>query len=176
MSVRCSQQVLLAENEMPDTDQAVASFPRRSWWLRVRNVLRWICSLFIALLLLTSGYTHISNPYQFLQAIYAYRIVSDWLGIVLAGFLPCLHISLAIALLMRVELRRPALGMSAALLASYAIVQSIALSRGLNISCGCFSSYQTGLISFRSIGIAAGASAVSVVGFWATPPAQAHPT
>jgi hypothetical protein len=133
-----------------------------------KECLAWLARMIIGLLLLTSGYTHISNPYQFLQSIYGYQLVGDWLGILIAAFLPFLHLSLGVALLMRPQLRRPAFATSAALLATYTIAQTLALGRGLRISCGCFSSYQTGPIGYPSIAIAASACALSIVGLWSS--------
>ena len=123
----------------------------------------------IAYLLTLSGVSHLNNPYQFLAAIYDYRLLPGGLAKAAAFLLPFVHLALACALVVR---QVPQVFMlSAGLFTLYAIAQILALSRGLKIDCGCFggihASAEAPLIGAKSIGLAVVSAGVSLVGFWA---------
>ena len=119
----------------------------------------------VAGLLATSAYQHIDNSFRFLSTIYSCDLVGLNGGLVAAAYLPFLQLMIALVLLFEQKCRRTAFGFSALLFLVYTIVQSSALYRGLNISCGCFGSSDENPIGAGSISLAAGAMVASVVGW-----------
>jgi len=129
----------------------------------------WLAGLAIAYLLALSGLSHLNNPYQFLDAIYAYRLLPAGLAKATAVVFPFAHLALACSLVVR---QVPQLFLlSGAIFTLYTLVQVLAWSRGLEIDCGCFGGIHpttdAPLIGAKSIGLAAGSAGVSLVGFWA---------
>lgn len=91
----------------------------------------------VAAALLTSAISHLWRPYEFLMSVHRYRVLPpNWVAIA-ASSIPALHIFLACSLFFP-GYRRFALLVSSCLFLIYAGLQLTALSRGLDISCGCF--------------------------------------
>lgn len=136
---------------------------RHSWGLAA-----WLAALVIAYLLALSGVSHLNNPYQFLAAIYDYRLLPGGFAKAAAFTLPFVHLALACALVVR-QVPQVFL-LSGGLFTLYTLAQLLAWSRGLEIDCGCFRGLQpsteTPLIGAKSIGLAAVSAGVSAVGFW----------
>lgn len=105
---------------------------------------------------LWSSLPKIRQPYDFLSAVYSYELVGPKLGMLVAMTLPWLELLAGICLIGGVFVSG-ALLVSAGLGAMFAFVVGSALYRGLDISCGCFSSSAGDQISYmtliRAIGI-----------------------
>lgn len=84
-----------------------------------------------------AGATKTVGPYAFLSEVYAYQIAGPSVGIFLAAFLPWFEITLAVSLLVR-HTARTALALSACCFGAFGLAQLWAVSRGLEIACGCF--------------------------------------
>jgi hypothetical protein len=131
----------------------------------------WLSGLVIAYLLLISAIAHIGNPYQFLAAIRSYQLspLVPELGMELAAIvLPFLHLALALCLITG-HAQREALRISGLLFLFYAIIQTTAWARGLQVNCGCFGPSEE-LIGIKSIGLALGASLICLFGWWVSQP------
>ena len=137
---------------------------RHSWGLAA-----WLSGLAIAYLLTLSGVSHLNNPYQFLAAIYDYRLLPGGFAKAAAFALPFVHLALACTLVVR-QVPQVFL-LSGGLFTLYTLAQILAWSRGLEIDCGCFGGIHpttdAPLIGAKSIGLAVVSAGVSLVGFWA---------
>ncbi len=110
--------------------------PKRKCSLKHRdfdNLASWI--LGVALLL--SGIPHLGNPYYFLSSVYAYDLIGPGLGQLVAMVLPILQLLLAACLITRF-FRPGAHLIVLPMLLGFAILQTSAKLRGLDIGCGCF--------------------------------------
>ncbi len=106
--------------------------------------------LALGLLLLVSAYSHLKNSYFFLGSIYDYRLVSETVGIALAGYLPILQVVIGVCVLVGVLV--PAAAVLAGLLfALFVTAQSLALLAHREISCGCFGVDSSGLLGPQSL-------------------------
>lgn len=152
----------VVEHAKVGTDRASAS--------RLPTNIAWLCGLFIAYLLLASAIAHLDNPYQFLTRIRGYRLMPQLGAEILAGSLPFLHITIALALIVGL-FRITALGVASFLFLIYGIAQATTVVRGIEVSCGCFgASDEASLIGIRSVGLAAGACAICLVAMWLSRP------
>lgn len=110
-------------------------------------------AILVALPLLVSGIQHLNNPFAFLATIYAYRILPEFPGSILAFALPAFQIALAIAMLFDFKNRKPLFGMCGGLFLIFTGAQASAWARGLDISCGCFGVREDQIIGIKSISI-----------------------
>ena len=105
---------------------------------------------------LWSSLPKIRQPYDFLSSVYSYELVGPKLGMLVAMTLPWLELLVGICLIGGVFVSGALLA-SAGLGAMFAFVVGSALHRGLDISCGCFSTSAGDKISYmtliRAIGI-----------------------
>ena len=108
---------------------------RRSSW--AASVLL-ICAAITAFAFAKSAFVHIANPYQFLRSIDAYRLVPMTITPYLAYAIPVVQMFLSLGLMFG-DLKRYAIA-SASLLLLFSVVQASAMFRGIDMSCGCFSS------------------------------------
>ncbi len=91
----------------------------------------------IAVTLLASGTSKISNPFRFLMNVYDYEIFSEQGGWVVAIFLPWVELLLGAVLLLDI-LAEGALLITLLMGLAFVAVQLWAIGSGLDISCGCF--------------------------------------
>jgi len=126
--------------------------------------LPWLAAIPVAVMLLFSSYAHVDNGFHFLSTVYSYKLVGPWTGVVIAATVPALQLTLGMAMLFVPTLRRTAFGGSVMLFAGFVGAQAVTLTRGLDISCGCFGS-SSGPIGPVSIGIAATGLILSLVGY-----------
>lgn len=91
----------------------------------------------IAATLLYSSYFHLKNPYAFLVSITRYGLLNSTLASWLAIALPWWQLTLAFALTLRHWPRVTTL-LTAILLSAFTFAQVSAVTRGLEIGCGCF--------------------------------------
>ena len=96
-----------------------------------------VAGFIVAWFWVRSASAHITNSHYFLSSIYSYEIVGPRLGITVAVVLPALQMVLAAALVTR-RLVGGALFVSVLMLGVFAAAQLSAISRGLDIGCGCF--------------------------------------
>ena len=96
---------------------------------------------------LWSSLPKIRQPYDFLSAVYSYELVGPKLGMLVAMTLPWMELLVGICLVGGIFVSGALLA-GAALGALFTFVLASALYRGLEISCGCFSSSGTGQIGY----------------------------
>lgn len=102
----------------------------------MREVIRLVASL----LLLASGLLHVSHPHAFAMAIHGYGLTGSYMTAFLTSFLPLLQITIGIFLL-ACFMEELSFVFAAILFAVFSVVGLIALTRELEISCGCFGDY-----------------------------------
>lgn len=123
----------------PRPNNWISSHTRRC---TLRTNAAWILGLVIATLLLSSSIKHLQNPYQFLDSIYAYRILPRLGTEIAAAILPFVHIAISICLIARWH-QSSAFGLGCFLFLLYAGAQISTIVRGIEIDCGCFSGFQS---------------------------------
>ena len=96
-------------------------------------IFRWI----LGLIFIYASIHKITDPFEFSEAIYNYRILPDVLINSLAIWLPWLELIAGLSLIIGVWTKGGALVIST-LSAVFAIALGVALFRGLDITCGCF--------------------------------------
>jgi len=99
---------------------------------------------------LWSSLPKIHQPYDFLSSVYNYELVGPKLGMLVAMVLPWLELLAGVCLVGGIFVSGALLtciGMSA----MFTFVIASALYRGLEISCGCFSSSDAGVISYWTL-------------------------
>jgi len=96
-------------------------------------IFRWI----LGLIFIYASMHKITDPFEFSEAIYNYRILPDILINPLAIWLPWLELLAGLSLITGVWTKGGALVIST-LSAAFAIALGTALFRGLDITCGCF--------------------------------------
>ncbi len=101
-----------------------------------------IGSIFIA-----SSIPKLRQPYDFLASVYSYKLVGFQFGVAVAMVLPWVELFVGICLVGGI-LVTGALLASIGLFAMFSLVLASVLWRGLNISCGCFNSSDTNIISY----------------------------
>ena len=99
---------------------------------------------------LASALPKIRQPYDFLSSVYGFELVGPKLGMVVAMTLPWMELLVGICLVGGIFVSG-ALLVSAAMGAMFAFVLASALYRGLDISCGCFSTSTGGKISYVTL-------------------------
>jgi hypothetical protein len=119
----------------------------------------------VALAWLQSSFAHLSNPYFFLSSIYQYELVGPTVGEAVAIVLPYLQLVLAVCLIARF-FYGGALLSSAVLLTLFFAIQTSAVSRGLNISCGCFGASLSKSVGAESLGSVAVLLCVAVGSYY----------
>ena len=87
--------------------------------------------------LLLSGIPHFGNPYYFLGSVYAYDLVGPGVGQLVVMVLPGLQLLVAACLITR-QFRPGAHLIVLPMLLGFALLQTSAKLRGLDIACGCF--------------------------------------
>ncbi len=93
--------------------------------------------VFIGLLFIMSSLEKIVDPAAFAQSIANYKMLPGWLGIFGATVLPWLELLCGFSVLFGALTRGSSLLLSAMLVVFTAAVL-VALARGLDIACGCF--------------------------------------
>ena len=99
---------------------------------------------------LLSSLPKLNHPVLFLGDVYQYMLIGPDAATFVAILLPQVEYVLALALLAGVWLRGAFL-LGITLFGTFSVAQASALLRGLEISCGCFGSIRTDLISYTSL-------------------------
>ena len=103
----------------------------------VSGVLTKMLTAVVAFVLLYSGLVHAAQPYYFVHAAAAYRILPPSVVGPLATFLPYLQITIGLCLIVGTA-ESASLLLGSVLFGLFATAQAIALARGESLSCGCF--------------------------------------
>ena len=105
----------------------------------------WLCRALLAGVYLYAARPKIVDPAGFAKAISNYQILPDALVNPTAIYLPWLELIAALALLAVPALRRGATWLMAAMTAVFIAAIGIAMARGIDIDCGCFTTSGGGL-------------------------------
>ncbi len=92
-----------------------------------------------------AGLQKLLHPYEFAEAVMAYRLLPEILAGVVVAVLPWVEIAAGLCLVAGLK-RRSCLIILSGLLAGFLVVILITMARGLKIDCGC------GLFSQRQVG------------------------
>jgi uncharacterized membrane protein YphA (DoxX/SURF4 family) len=111
------------------------AFPK--WTRSAAVVFLFGCRLALGVLLLWSGLSKANHPYQFLDDVYGYHLVSTRSAALIAACLPYIEISIGVCLVLNLFVPG-ALLVSTAAFAVFTWAQWTALRHGLQIPCGCF--------------------------------------
>ncbi|MFA5111343.1 MAG: MauE/DoxX family redox-associated membrane protein [Desulfobaccales bacterium] len=99
-------------------------------------------------LFIYAGLQKLLHPYEFAEAVLAYRLLPESLVGGVAAVLPWLEIAAGLTLAVGLK-RRSGLLLLTGLLAAFLVVIFVTMARGLKIDCGC------GLFFQRQVGLAA---------------------
>ena len=127
--------------------------------------LQFLIRLILGSTFLVSSVPKLSQPFDFLNSVYAYELVSPELGMVVASVVPWLELLLAILLLGGIFLEGALLA-STCLVAVFVFVQGTALYKGLDISCACFSTGGHESINYLSVTRTLGLLALAGLAYW----------
>ena len=116
----------------------------------------------IGMPLIISAIPHWGNPYFFLGSIYAYQMVSPGIGQMVAMVFPLLQMITAICLLGRFFIDEASVA-ATLLFLGFATVQTTAVIRGLDISCGCFGPGHDSPIGWFTLSLVYGLLCLSVL-------------
>jgi uncharacterized membrane protein YphA (DoxX/SURF4 family) len=116
-----------------------------------RRLLFVACRVLIGAVLAYSSLHKIRQPYDFLCNVSDYRIVGPLSGLAVAALMPWFELVIGICLCLGLFVRGALLGASLLTLL-FVLVQVWALALGLEISCGCFSSFSNALIGPATLG------------------------
>lgn len=115
-----------------------------------------LCGLTLAMrlglgcLFLWSSLPKIHQPYDFLSNVYEYELVGPKLGMLSAMVVPWLELILGICLIGGIFIGGATM-IAIGLMAFFTFAHASVLYRGLDISCGCFSTSGSDLISYGSL-------------------------
>lgn len=113
-----------------------------------------------------AGSVKIADPHGFARSIFNYHLVGDQLVNASALLLPWLEVITGFALILVPRLRRGASAWILAMLAVFTAAVAISLYRGLDISCGCFSTNpDAGGVGWRKVAENIGLMALAVISF-----------
>jgi uncharacterized membrane protein YphA (DoxX/SURF4 family) len=95
--------------------------------------------IILGIIFLAAGFSKIFNPLLFAEIIATYQVLPDYLINETAFFLPYLEITVAVMLISGLFLEG-AVVISLVMLVCFGALVLYNIARGLNISCGCFTS------------------------------------
>ena len=121
-----------------------------------------IVSWVLGISLVISAIPHLGNPYFFLGSVYAYQMVYPSIGQFTVMILPILQLFLAVCLIGRFFVDA-AHFLTLGCFLVFATVQTSALVRGLDISCGCFGPGHDSQIGWFSLSLVYGLLTLSVI-------------
>ena len=118
--------------------------------------------------LIISAVPHLNNPFSFLAHICRYSLVPAPASVFAAALLPYLQLVIGVSLLATVA-TRSCLVLSLILFIVYMVAQLSVLVRGLEISCGCFSTSSTDVVSWKSLLLTSSLASLALVAFFTCP-------
>jgi cobalt-zinc-cadmium efflux system protein len=132
---------------------------------RIRWIVDWGCRLVVGLLFIWASIHKILEPHAFALEIFRYQAAPHAMVNIGAIYLPWLELAAGVALLFTPKLRDAAAFWLLALLIFFTVVITIDIFRGIDISCGCFSTDpKAGRIGWKKV---AENSAFIVLAAWA---------
>lgn len=111
----------------------------------------WFFQLLLGAPLVTSSLIHLSNPYQFLEAVLRYDVLYATWAPTFASLMIFLSMIIGLALILDI-FPKGALVISGGMFAVFAVAQLSVLVRGITAMCGCFGSFSHE-VSWYSIAI-----------------------
>ncbi len=113
----------------------------------IKLLLLRLLEILLGALFIYAGVLKLLHPYEFTEAVLAYRLVPAALAGVAAAVLPCLETAAGLFLVLGLK-RRSALLIIGLLNGIFLLVLSVTALRGLKIDCGCglFFQRQVGLV------------------------------
>lgn len=123
------------------------------FWSKVRRVeygLTVVLRLGLGCMFIWASLPKIRQPFDFLSNVYDYEMVGPKMGMLVAMVLPWLELLLGICLVGGIFLSG-ALLMGTGLMVIFTYGHASVLSRGLLISCGCFSASSPELIGYATL-------------------------
>ncbi len=130
---------------------------------QVQRFIEMILAVFVGSTLAFAGLGHITNPMLFLGNVMQYDLVPHFVATVVGSTLPWCELLLAIMLLLNLE-RTVAFRICALLTLAFVVAQASAMSRGLNIDCGCFGALAERAVGAQSLSLAVSMFLASVLG------------
>ena len=109
-----------------------------------------VVRLALGCLFLWSSLPKIRQPYDFLSSVYNYELVGPKFGVLVAMVLPWLELLVGICLVGGIFISGALLA-SIGMAAMFTFVLAWSLYQGLEISCGCFSTSDAGIISYSTL-------------------------
>jgi uncharacterized membrane protein YphA (DoxX/SURF4 family) len=109
-----------------------------------------IARLAIGVIFIASSISKLLQPYDFLASVYSYELVGSNIGVAIAIVLSWLELFVGICLVGGIFVKGAILA-SIGMCAMFSLVLASALWRGLEISCGCFSSSAQNIISYWTL-------------------------
>jgi uncharacterized membrane protein YphA (DoxX/SURF4 family) len=97
-----------------------------------------------------SSLPKIRQPYDFLSSVYGFELIGPKLGLLVSMALPWMELLVGICLVGDVFVSGALLA-SASMAAMFTFVLASALHRGLDISCGCFSTSVANKVSYFTV-------------------------
>jgi small-conductance mechanosensitive channel len=101
---------------------------------------------------LFAGIPKLARPHVFLGDVYEFQMTGPAVSRAVAMFVPAVECIIGVALLTGVLLSSAFL-LSAGMLTLFAVVQLLVISRGLQISCGCFGRALSGQVNYTSVAL-----------------------
>jgi hypothetical protein len=99
----------------------------------------WVSRLIVAAVFIIAAAPKILHPHEFAIAVFRYQLAPYWSVNLAAVFFPWIELVTGVALLCAPRLRDAAAVIIFGMLAVFTTAIGIALYRGIDISCGCFS-------------------------------------
>jgi hypothetical protein len=117
-----------------------------------QEILALFCSMFVAVIFLTSGVTKLADKERFVAVVRDFALLPDLAVTFVGTVLPYLEILIAMTLLLDVY-RGAFLAVAIVLLTSFTVAVSINLLRGRGyISCGCFGVHENSPLTWFLVG------------------------
>ncbi len=113
------------------------------------KLLKYASILILSIVFLLSGITKIISPQDFAENLKEYRMFTPWMIRIAVYFLPWAEIICGIGLLIP-YLRKPSALLMVFMNLFFILILSVALSKGVKASCGCFGSLSED-ISIRAV-------------------------
>lgn len=106
---------------------------------RARNVIVWIAAIILVLVYGFAAVPKWLDPQTFAEAIRNYQLVPDWVSEWTGILLPSVELAAVLGLLIP-RVRQGAALLAGGMLMAFTIAIILAITRDINIECGCFGS------------------------------------
>jgi hypothetical protein len=126
----------------------------KRWVTGTRDYEAFLCygfSAVLGILFIVSAVEHLKNPFYFYSRLLRYEVLSGFIAGSFATILPAFQLVLGASLILGLA-PRASLSAGIGILLMFVAAQSLALTRGLSIECGCFGPADHDVVSLSSIG------------------------